>query len=109
MERAATRLVTSIIHLTYEQRIQMLKLPTLQYRQQRADMICVYSLFNNIYDLDYSLLFTLAGDNPTRGHSKPQLLRDVRAHVFSQRVINDWNRLDPNINCYSTVFKYFKQ
>ena len=60
----------------------MLKLPTLRYRQQRADMICVYSLNNNIYDLDYSLFFTLAGDAPTRGHSfkffKPQLLLLLR-------------------------------
>ena len=28
------------------------------YRQQRANTICVYSLFNNIYNLDYSLFFT---------------------------------------------------
>ena len=38
---------------------------------------------------------------PTRGHSlklfKPQILRDVRAHAFSQRIINDWNRLGANI------------
>ena len=44
VQRAATRLVTSIKHLTYEQRIQMLKLPIFRYRQQHADMICVYSI-----------------------------------------------------------------
>ena len=78
VQRTATRLVTFTKHLIYEQRIQMLKLPTLQYRRQRANMICVYSLFNNICDLDYSLFFTLADDTPTRGHSvklfMPQLL-----------------------------------
>ena len=45
--------------------------------------------------------FTLAGNIPTRGHSfklfKPHSLQDIRAHVFSQQVINDWNKLDPNI------------
>ena len=30
-----------------------------------GDMICVYSLFNNIYDLNYSLFFTLGGAVPT--------------------------------------------
>ena len=60
VQRAATRLVPSIKHLTYDQRLQELKLPTLKHRRQWGDMICVYSLFNNIYDLDYSLFFTLA-------------------------------------------------
>ena len=54
VQRAATRLVPSIKHLTYEQRLQELKLPTLKHRCQQGDMICVYSLFKNIYDLDYS-------------------------------------------------------
>ena len=44
-------------HLTYGQRIQMLKLPTLRYREQHADMICVYSLFNSNYNLNYSFFY----------------------------------------------------
>ena len=60
VQRAATRLVTSIKHLTYEQRILMLKLTALQYRWQHADMICVCSLFNNIYDMDNSSFFYLS-------------------------------------------------
>ena len=88
-----------IKHLTYEQRIQELKLPTLKHRRQRGDMIsCVYSLLNNIYDLDYSFFFTLASSVPTRGHPlnlfKPQILRDVSS---VKGVINDWNTLEANI------------
>ena len=64
-------------------------------------MIYVYSLLNNIYDLDYSLFFTLADATSTRGHPfkifKQQLLQDVRAHVFSQRIINNWNKLETSI------------
>jgi len=92
VQRMATRMVVSIKHLSYEQRLQRLGLPTLRYRRQRGDMICVYSLFNNIYDLDCFQFFTMAGSVSTRGHPfkpfKPQLLRDVRSHAFSQRVIN---------------------
>ena len=36
VQRAATRLVPSIKHLTYEQRIQELKLPPLKHRRQRG-------------------------------------------------------------------------
>ena len=92
VQRMATRMVVSIKHLSYKQRLQRLGLPTLRYRRQRGDMICVYSLFNNIYDLDCFQFFTMAGSVSTRGHPfkpfKPQLLRDVRSHAFSQRVIN---------------------
>ena len=101
VQRAATRLVSSIKHLPYEQRLEKLALSSLRYRRQRGDMICVYSLLNNIYDLDYSLFFTLADAISTRGHPfkifKQQLLRDVRAHVFSQRIINSWNNLETSI------------
>ena len=101
VQRIATRMVVSIKHLSYEQRLQRLGLPTLKYRRQRGDMICVFSLFNNIYDLDYFQFFTMAGSVSTRGHPfklfKPQLLHDVKSHAFSQRVINDWNKLDSDI------------
>ena len=117
VQRAATRLVQSIKHLTYEQRIQELKLPTLKHRRQRGDMICVYvySLLNNIYDLDYSFFFTLASSVPTRGHPlklfKPQILRDVSSVKGSY--INDWNRLEANIITAPSLsnFKqlYYKQ
>ena len=43
----------------------------------------------------------MAGSVSTRGHPlklfKPQLLRDVKSHAFSQQVINDWNKLDSDI------------
>ena len=57
VQRAATRLVASIKLLPYEQRLEKLALPSLRYRRHRGDMICVYSLHNNIYDLDYSLFY----------------------------------------------------
>ena len=43
-------------HLPYEQRLEKLALPSLRW--QREDMICVYSLLNNIYDLDCSLFYS---------------------------------------------------
>ena len=57
VQRAATGLVASIKHLPYEQRLEKFALPSLRYRRQRGDMICVHSLLNNIYDLDYSLFY----------------------------------------------------
>ena len=72
-------------------------------------MICVYSLFN-IYDLDYSLFFTLAGDTPTSWrHSfklfKPQLLQD--AYVGLMFLVNEL--LMTGTNWIQTLLQYFKQ
>ena len=79
--------------------------PLKRYRSGVTEYICTKKGsaprdYNQSADL-YSLFFTLASTVPTRGHPlklfKPQILRDVRAHAFSQRVINDWNRLEANI------------
>ena len=48
--KRATILIISIKHLKYEERLLYLKLPTLEFRCVRGDMIGVYKFFNNIYD-----------------------------------------------------------
>ena len=42
IQRRATRLVTSLRHLPYEDRLEKLELPSLTYRRKRGDMIMVY-------------------------------------------------------------------
>ena len=41
VQRVATRLVASIKHLPYKQRLEKLALPSLRYRRQGGDMICL--------------------------------------------------------------------
>ena len=71
-----------------------------------------YGLLNNVYDLDYSLFITLVDFVSTRGHPfkifKQQLLRDVRAHVFSQQIIKNLNKLKTGIVIAPTL-SIFKQ
>ena len=40
-------------YLSYIERLQLLKLPTLAYRRLRVDMIEVYTIIHNIYDHEY--------------------------------------------------------
>ena len=97
VQRRATRLVTSIRHLPYEERLQTLKLPTLFYRRRRGDMIQMYQLFNGGVDLSPEEFFSTATDDRTRGHSrkvqKPRAESRPRRQSFSVRVVNDWNSL----------------
>ena len=39
--------------VTNERRLEELNLPTLEYRQQRFDMIILYKMLNNKLDFDY--------------------------------------------------------
>ena len=48
VQRRATKLVTSIKHLSYQERLRKLGLPSLEYRRERADLIEVYKIMNNI-------------------------------------------------------------
>ena len=66
IQRKATKLVPTIRHLSYEDRLRSLKLPTLQYR---GDMIMLINLLYDMYDFNISDLFTFTPKNHlTRGH-----------------------------------------
>ena len=67
IQRKATRLVTSISHLSYEEQLRHLNLPLLKYRRYRGDMITTYYIMQGNLDLDGSLFFTSSWSN-TRGH-----------------------------------------
>ena len=47
VQRRATKLVHSIKHLSYQERLKKLGLPSLEYRQERADLIEVYKIMNS--------------------------------------------------------------
>jgi len=76
---------------SYEERLQCLKLWTLEERRNRQDLIEVFKMCNEF--------FTLADNNiGTRGHSRKlvkfRCTRDCCEYFFSNRVINRWNQLD---------------
>ena len=46
VQRYATRTIPSIKHLSYEERLRCLKLPTLKYHRLRGGMIMTYNILN---------------------------------------------------------------
>ena len=67
-QRRATRLVPSLKGMTYSDRLKHLGLPTLEYRRERADMVEVYKILNNIDLVNKGKLFKMATHQTTRGH-----------------------------------------
>ena len=53
----ATKLVHEVKGLSYRQRLERLKLPTLKYRRVRGDMIEIYKMLTGKYDRDSCIEF----------------------------------------------------
>ena len=73
----------------------------LEYMRERADMVEVYKILNNIDFVNKDKLFKMATYQATWGHSLKLFKRcfrvNVRANSFSMRVIDTWNSLPPNV------------
>ena len=50
VQMRATKIIKSIAHLSYEERLKKLKLPTLKYRRIRGDVIETYKILSGQYD-----------------------------------------------------------
>ena len=80
---------------SYEERLKSLKLPTLDHRRKRGDLIQTYKIMNDI-DKVKSGFFKIRTNN-TRGH-RLKIFKDhchsaSRRHFFSNRVVDSWNSL----------------
>ena len=66
IQRRATKLVPESKHLSYQDRLQALDIPSLSYRRQRGDMIATYKLLTNQLKIKGEHLFSM-GNVTTRG------------------------------------------
>ena len=68
VQRRATRILSTLRHLSYSERLQELNLPTLLYRRGRADLILVFKIIKGIDDIPIDDFIQLS-ESTTRGHS----------------------------------------
>ena len=112
VQRRATKLVPEFSKLPYESRLRKLDIYSLYCRRKRGDLIETYKLLKGYYNVDWSKYFTLSPVHQTRGHhlklyKRPARLQ-LRANFFTQRVINEWNRLPSDVVSAPTI-SLFKQ
>ena len=95
----ATKLIPESRHLSYESRLLKYGLTTVETRRLRRDQIEVFKIVIGYEDVDGNMFFKLKEGSRTRGHKaalvKEQCSLDMIKYSFSQRVINEWNKL-PN-------------
>ena len=101
VQRKATKLIPKISTLSYESRLNHLRLHSLYCRRQRSNLIEAYKIINNYYHIKPDNIFTKLLSSTTRGHTlkffKPRINTTRRQHFFNIRVINHWNNLPQDI------------
>ncbi len=113
VQRRATRLVRGLENISYERRLKVLDLFTLQQRRVRGDLIETYKIIQGKENVEASKFFTSAETGHLRGNSlkiyKRQARTEVRKHFFSMRVVEDWNKLPDEIVTAANMESFKKQ
>jgi len=105
VQRRATKMIPELRDMEYPDRLQALKLPSMQYRRERGDMIESYKFTHQKYKSDYP--FIDGSESNSRGNSlrfkKSHVRTKIRQHFFSHRVINLWNSLPDEVVTAPTI------
>ena len=100
-----TKRIIGMQDLDYEARLKCLRLPSLEYRRVRGDLIEVYKICQGIYDpLTTNSLLTFAHpQSRTRAHKykleKSHFNKRQYQYFFTNRVVNLWNNLPEDVVC----------
>jgi len=101
VQKRATKLIISLKHLPYIERLKQLRLPTLKYRRLRGDMIEVFKLVHNYYDADAAVKLHFNTASVTRGNryklKKSACHYNLRKYSFFPRIVNVWNSLPDEV------------
>ena len=103
VQRRATKLVWGLKELSYEERLERLKLFSLEERRLRGDLIQTFKLLTGKENVDHEIFFNHSTTN-LRGHSlklsKSQCNKLCRRFfqpesnkVWTMRMVNGWNSL----------------
>ena len=108
VQRRFTRIIPDLKGLSYEERLTVLELPTLEERRNFNDLVQCYRLWNGI-DFSPNPIFELVSRPAVTRSSaknnfkteKPRL--DTRKDFFSQRTAREWNKLPSVIQNASSL------
>ena len=86
VQRRFTKKLNGLHDLTYEQRLQVLNLDSLEVRRIRADLVLTFKIIRGISRVKISDFFTVSTATKTRGHcyklSMPKVRTDIRKYFL---------------------------
>ena len=109
VQRRATKLIKSVSHLSYRERLAELKLPSLKHRRLRGDLITTYKMFTNPNPTDFEHFFSLTSTNTRNKEGKiykQHCKTNLRKYCFANRVTNEWNSLPATTKTANTLNQF---
>jgi len=101
VQRFGTSLLKRIGHLPYTERLERLRLISLEDRRKRGDLIETFKLIHGQYDVSWDSFLNVRTNECVR--NKPMLKSKKinktreRQHFFTQRVVGAWNELPQSV------------
>ena len=111
VQHRATKLIKGFQRLSYDERLKLCGLTTLEKKRMRGDLIETYKLMTDKVEMPYERFFAIAQYTGTRGHERKLFKKRVgtrKQHFFSARVVDRWNELDskivsaPSVNAFKS-------
>jgi len=97
VQRRFSKRLRGLRTYTYENRLKLLNLPSLELRRLQNDLAWCYRIVFGLTVLKFNEFFEWNPATQTRGHAfklyKRSCMHRSRAVFFSERVINVWNQL----------------
>ena len=97
VQRRMTKMIPGLRNLPYKDRLNRLNLHSLERRRARGDMIEVYKWVKGFNKGNIGEVIEISSQDRTRGNGykleKRRFRTDVGRYWFTNRVVNDWNRL----------------
>jgi len=114
IQRRFTKIVPSISHLSYLDRLRALDLEPLELRRLKFDLIQYYKVLNNLSCIDPSSYFQLhypppSSRNPTPFLQKSSNFNKSLQSTFFFRYLDCWNALPANVKQSSSLTSFKRQ
>ena len=114
VQKRATRMIEECRGMNYEQRLKFTGLTSLVERRIRGDMIEVFKIIKGFDKINSESFFDIRTSSRTRGHKlkieKKRSRLEIRKNFFSQRIVNEWNKLPEHVieaesvNCFKNRY-----
>ena len=113
VQRRTTKIVQGLKNLDYQTRLEKLNLYSLAQRRIRGHLIEAFKIINGHDNVNSEQFFKKAWTGHLRGNSlklyKQRATKKCRIEFFSQKVVEDWNKLPDEVVTAPSVESFKKR